>query len=153
MGVGPNLLREFFEDGRILHAMVSDLERYYRGEREGWRVSHREANNPNRAEDSDMESHNMRLSAKTDKQQRATEGRLQASRQNSVEDSGPRGRGGRESTIGGALQGTDDGDADPEEGSLYSEEGSTDGDDGADEVAPGETDDEGERHADSEDEF
>ena len=39
-------------------------------------------------------------SAKTDKQQQATERRLQASRQKNVEDSGPRVRGGRESTIG-----------------------------------------------------
>ena len=46
-----------------------------------------------------------KYSAKKDKQQRATERRLQAPRQNGVEDSGPGVRGGRESTKGGALQG------------------------------------------------
>ena len=43
--------------------------------------------------------------------------------------------------------------ADPEEEPLYSEEGSTDEGDCAGGMAPGETDDEGEKHADSEDEF
>ena len=41
----------------------------------------------------------------SNEQQRATERLLQASRQNSVEDSGPGGRGARESTIGGAPKG------------------------------------------------
>ena len=53
-GVGPTLLREFFGGRSRLHAMVSDLERYYRGERECARIRHQEANNPNRVEDSGL---------------------------------------------------------------------------------------------------
>ena len=74
----------------------------------------------------------------SNEQQRATERQLEASRQNSVEDSGPGGRGGRESTIR-----SEHGD---------SEEESVDGNNYADEMASGETDDEEGKHGDSEEE-
>ena len=87
-GMGDGL-REFFEDGSMLHAMVSDLERDYRGEREASRQNSVENSGPR--EEGDRES-------TMGRKERDPEGRPQASRQDSVEDSGPGGRGGREST-------------------------------------------------------
>ena len=87
--MGPNPLREFFEDGSVLHAMVSDLERYYRGEREASRQSSVENSGPRVGGDRE---------STMGRKGRDPEGRPQASRQNSVVDSGPGGRGDREST-------------------------------------------------------
>ena len=73
--------------------------------------------------------------AKMGRKEQDPERRYQASRQNSVVDSGPGGRGGRESTISGE----------------HGDSGSFDGGDYADEMAPGDTDNEEEERGDSED--
>ena len=81
--------------------MVSDLERYYRGERENALICYSESEE-RRAQgrnERPMREEQKRL-AKADRKQRTTERRLQASRPNNpcrAEDSRP--RGGRESII------------------------------------------------------
>ena len=94
--VGPDLLREFFEDGSILHAMVSDLEQHCRGEREASRQNSAENSGPRAGGDRE---------STMGRKERDPEGRPQASRQNSVEDSGPGVGGDRESTMGRAQGG------------------------------------------------
>ena len=104
-GVDPTILRELFTGRDRLYSMVSDLGRYYRSERDCTRIHYQESEEgraqgrskrPRRREQKRL--------AKAARKRRVIERRLQGSRQNSVEDSGPRVRGGRESTIGGALQ-------------------------------------------------
>ena len=178
-GADPDVHREFFEN--TFHYF--ELRGYFHS------IESRSAYLPSDAErvqgrkNRPMRKRKKRL-AKTDRKQRATERRLQAPRQNSVEDSGSGGRGGRESTTrsehGDSKEESDsdskvwwkrlaktDGkrlatilsvrskltSSEPPSGERDdSEEESADGNNYADEMASGETDDEEGEHGDSEEE-
>ena len=154
--------------------MVSNLNRHCRGEREAmdpWSAARSEEGRAQGRNERPMRKEQKRL-AKTDRQRRAAERRLQAPRPNHpnrVEDTGL--RGGRESITRSELtsseppgsrpdsvwsiapRGDDYGEMDDwEQVHVDSEEESADGKDCADEAASGETDGDEEDHVDSEDE-
>ena len=108
--VDPTILRELFTGRDKLYSMVSDLERYYRSERDCARIYYQESEEGRAQGRSERpRRREQKRLAKAARKRRAIERRLQGSRQNSVEDSGPRVRGGRESTIGGAQGGAQGG--------------------------------------------
>ena len=113
-GVDPTVLRELFAGPGRLYAMVPGLERCYREERNCALIRYREsAVGRAQARSERPRRKEQKRQAKAARKRRAIERQLQAPCQNSVEDSGPGGRGGRVSTTRSELISSEPSSGDP----------------------------------------